>query len=64
MDVVDEWNQGGRPGGVPPGLEQDKKPIIISEREGLKGTYKSELRDYSLLKRGYFLRPEVRLFHS
>ena len=45
LEVVEEWEQGGRVGEVPPGLRQ-----VAPERVE---------RDYRATKPGYFLRPEV-----
>ena len=49
MDVVDEWELGGRQGDVPPGMGEP-----APERDFSK-------RDYSLYRSYYNLRPEVRL---
>ena len=48
MEVVDEWELGGRQGNVPPGMGEPEP-----ERDSGK-------RDYSSFQNSYFLRPEVR----
>ena len=49
MEVVDEWESGGRQGDVPPGMGEPEP-----ERDLKKRDY------YSLYPNAYFLRPEVR----
>ena len=49
MEVVDEWELAGRPGEVPPGMEEPEP-----EKNGTK-------RDYYGRPNDYLLRPEVRL---
>jgi hypothetical protein len=61
MDRVDKWWKSGKVSGTPPGLEDNKKPIVISEHERYQGTIKMQQREYDVSKRGYLLRPEVRL---
>ena len=50
MEVVDEWELGGRPGDVPPGMREPEP-----ERDKRK-------RDYRVYLNTYLLRPEVRFF--
>jgi mannosyl-oligosaccharide alpha-1,2-mannosidase len=50
MEVVDEWELGGRKGDVPPGMGEPGP-----ERDPSK-------RDYYPYQRTYYLRPEVRFF--
>ena len=47
MDVVDEWELGGRQGDVPPGMGEP-----APERDSRK-------RDYISYRSSYYLRPEV-----
>lgn len=47
MEVVDEWEMGGRQGDAPPGIGGS----LGSERDD---------RDYSVYHNAYYLRPEVR----
>ncbi|KAI0657795.1 seven-hairpin glycosidase [Cubamyces menziesii] len=47
FDLVEEWEQTGRPGGVPPGLAEAPP------------TRRSSERDYSAMKTAYLLRPET-----
>ena len=47
MDVVDEWELGGRQGDVPPGMGEPGP-----ERDSRK-------RDYISYRSSYYLRPEV-----
>ena len=49
MDVVDEWELGGRQGDVPPGMREP-----APERDSIK-------QDYTLSRSYNYLRPEVRL---
>jgi len=58
IDRVDKWWKSARLG-VPPGLEDDKRPIIIFEQERYHGTIKSQQREYGTAKSSYLLRPET-----
>ena len=49
MEVVDEWESGGRQGDVPPGMGEP-----APERDSRK-------QDYTLSRSYNYLRPEVRL---
>ncbi|KAF8159581.1 glycoside hydrolase family 47 protein [Crassisporium funariophilum] len=55
MSAVEKWKKGGGRGLVP-GIA-DKKPVIYTEDERLKGTGKG--RDYTIRRSGYLLRPET-----
>ena len=48
LDAVDAWERQGRPGGVPPGLAE------VPPARGKKAQ-----KDYTEMKTGYLLRPEV-----
>ena len=50
LELVEEWEAGGRRGPPPPGVEED--PVLKPERVE---------RDYRATKQGYLLRPEVSL---
>ncbi|KAF9026548.1 glycoside hydrolase family 47 protein [Hymenopellis radicata] len=55
MDALESWkNSGAR--GFPPGVG-DKKPVVFSEDERLRGAIKG--RDYAVKKYPYLLRPET-----
>ena len=49
MEVVNEWESGGRKGDVPPGMEE-----LEPEKDAAKRDY------FSPYLSSYFLRPEVR----
>jgi hypothetical protein len=63
IDAMQRWKRSGARG-VPPGLGE-KKSVVFSEEERLKGPKKGRTRDYLIKQSVYLLRPEVcfRLLH-
>jgi mannosyl-oligosaccharide alpha-1,2-mannosidase len=59
MDHVDQWRKSGRIGGSPPGLEDNREPIVVNEQDRYQGTTKTRQREYGVRKKEYLLLPEV-----
>lgn len=57
IDALQRWKRSGARG-VPPGVGE-KKSVVFSEEERLKGPKKGRSRDYLIKQNGYLLRPEV-----